>query len=149
MEKITNKKDYKFVDLLGNKNNLATGEYLQVVCVGIDYYFAERISNSSLIVIEYINKDDYIKAITDKINKGSKRIKQLFKEYREYTQGYRPYELGEFVIVNFTDFFGRNLIARESSYYQLAYVGKGTFIIEKIEDAHIKEIYKIPKLKEV
>lgn len=141
--------NFNFIDLLDNKNNLITGEYLQVVCAGIDYYFTERIDNSSLIIIEDISKDDYTKAITNKINKGSKRIKQIFKEYREYVQGYRPYELGEFAFINFTDFFGRNLIARESSYYQLAYVGKNIFVIERIEDAHIKEIYKIPKLKEV
>lgn len=149
MDKITNKKDYNFVDLLGNKNNLATGAYLQVVFVGIDGFFAERIDNSSLIIIEYISKEDYLKTISNKIDKGSKQIKQLFKEYKEYAQGYRPYEMGEMVPAIFIDVFGKKLYARNDTYYQVAYVGKDTFVLEQIEDAHIKEIYKIPKLKEV
>lgn len=149
MEKITNKKDYKFVDLLGNKNNLVTGCYLQVVCVGINGFFVERIDNSSLIIIEYISKEDYLKTISNKIDKGSEQIKQQFKEYREYVQGYRPYEMGEMVPAIFIDIFGKKLYAREDNYYQVAYVGKNNFVVEYIEDAYIKELYKIPKLKEV
>lgn len=171
MDKITNKKDYKFVDLLGNKNNLDTGCYLQIVCAGIDGFFAEKVLNGYLMSINLINEDDYVKLVTGNLAKISEHTKDLLyeyyskiKEYGIYEFGelgftyrgngsregrYGIYEIGELGFTDFIGFNGKKLYAREDNYYQVAYIGKNNFVIELIEDAHIKEIYKIPKFKEV
>lgn len=149
MDKITNKKDYNFVDLLGNKNNLVTGCYLQVVCAGLDGFFAEKILKGCLVSINHISKDDYVKFVTGNLAKISEHTKDFLYEYYSKVKEYEIYEIGELGITDFMGFNGKKLYARNDTYYQVAYVGKDTFVLEQIEDAHIKEIYKIPKLKEV
>ena len=149
MEKITNKKDYNFVDLLGNKNNLATGCYLQIVCAGINGFFAEKVLKSSLMSINLINEDDYVKLVTGNLAKISEHTKDFLHEYYSKIKEYGIYEIGELGITDFIGFNGKKLNARGDNYYQIAYIGKNNFVVEYIEDAYIKEIYKIPKLKEV
>lgn len=149
MEKITNKNDYKFVDLLGNKNNLVTGCYLQVVCAGLDGFFAEKILNGYLMSINLINEDDYVKLVTGNLTKISEHTKDFLYEYYSEIKEYGVYEIGELGITDFMYFNGKKLYARGDNYYQVAYIGNNNFVVELIEDAHIKEIYKIPKLKEV
>lgn len=149
MDKITNKKDYKFVDLLGNKNNLATGCYLQIVCAGLDGFFAEKILKGYLVSINHISKDDYVKLVTDSLAKISERTKDFLHEYYSEVKEYGIYEIGELGFTDFISFNGKKSYARGDNYYQIAYIGKNNFVVEYIEDAHIKEIYKIPKLKEV
>lgn len=149
MDKITNKKDYKFVDLLGNKNNLATGCYLQIVCIGLDGFFAEKVLNGYLVSINHISKDDYVKLVTGNLVKISEHTKDFLYEYYSDIKGFGIYEIGELGITDFMGFNGKKSYARGDNYYQVAYVGKNNFVVEYIEDAHIKEIYKIPKLKEV
>lgn len=149
MEKITNKTDYKFVDLLGNKNNLATGCYLQIVCAGLDGFFAEKILNGYLMSINHISKDDYVKLVIGNLAKISEHTKNFLHEYYSEIKEYGIYEIGELGITDFIGFNGKKLNARGDNYYQVAYIGKNNFVVEYIEDAHIKEIYKIPKLKEV
>lgn len=149
MDKIFNKKDYKFVDLLGNKNNLVTGCYLQIVCVGLDGFFAEKVLKGYLVSINRISKDDYVKLVTGNLVKISEHTKDFLYEYYSEIKGFGIYEIGELGLTDFMGFNGKKLYARGDTYYQVAYVGKDTFALEYIEDAHIKEIYKIPKLKEV
>ena len=149
MDKITNKKDYKFVDLLGNKNNLATGCYLQIVCAGINGFFAEKVLKSSLMSINHISKDDYAKLVTGNLAKISEHTKDFLYEYYSKIKEYGIYEIGELGITDFIGFNGKKLYARGDNYYQVAYIGKNNFVVEYIENAHIKEIYNIPKLKEV
>lgn len=149
MDRISNKKDYKFVDLLGNKNNLATGCYLQIVCIGLDGFFAEKILNGYLMSINHISKDDYVKLATGNLSKISGHTKNFLHEYYSEIKEYGIYEIGELGITDFIGFNGKKLNARGDNYYQVAYIGKNNFVVEYIEDAHIKELYKIPKLEEV
>lgn len=149
MDKISNKKDYNFVDLLGNKNNLATGCYLQIVFVGLDGFFAEKILKGYLVSINHISKDDYVKLVTGNLAEISEHTKDFLHEYYSEVKEYGIYEIRELGLTDFMGISGKKLYARGDTYYQVAYVGKDTFAIELIEDAHIKEIYKIPKLKEV
>lgn len=149
MEKLTSKKDYNFVDLLGNKNNLATGCYLQIVFVGLDEFFAEKILNGYLTSINLISKDDYVKLVTGNLAKISEHTKDFLYEYYSEVKEYGIYEIGELGFTDFMGINGKKLYARGDNYYQVAYIGKNNFVVEHIEDAYIKEIYKIPKLKEV
>lgn len=129
MDKITNKKDYNFVDLLGNKNNLATGCYLQVVYAGLDGFFAEKILKGYLMSINLISKDDYVKLVTGNLAEISEHTKDFLYEYYSEVKEYGIYEIGELGFTDFTDFNGKKLYARGNNYYQVAYLGNNNFVV--------------------